>query len=233
MVGIKKKLNLIILIIFNLIISNHVSANIYHTNCKTVERKNEIKSLSLFFSFERETIVINKINNKKIKYKIGISNIKDEGNFVFNAEDNYFKLEYKPGFSYLEKISPNKEFNLVSENLNGINIKCSPPKLFKAENASLQISSEENIKNINEEQVKKVLEQLKSGKQIDNSNLNQLMSTLQKNNSQTNIDLNQLQGLLKSQSFMSQLSNGNLLEKLSSEEFLKMIIDEFKKLTNK
>ena len=123
--------------------------------------------------------MISKINNKKIKYKIGISNIKDEGNFVFNAEDNYFKLEYKPGFSYLEKISPNKEFNLVSENLNGINLKCSP-KLFKAENTSLQISSEENIKNINEEQVKKVLEQLKSGKQIDNSNLNQLMSTLQR-----------------------------------------------------
>ena len=182
---------------FLFLISDLAYANIYHTNCKTVERKNEIKSLSLFFSFERETIVINKINNKKIKYKIEISNIKDENNFVFNAEDNYFKLEYKPGFSYLEKISPNKEFNLVSENLNGINIKCSTPKLFKAETASLQISSEENIKNINEEQVKKVLEQLKSGKQIDTSNLNQLMNTLQKNNSQTDIDLNKLQGLLK------------------------------------
>ena len=57
------------------------------------------------------------------------------------------------------------------------------------------------------------------------------MGTLQKNNAQTNIDLGQLQGLLQSQSFMGQLATGGLLEKLSSEEFLKMIIEEFKKLT--
>ena len=57
------------------------------------------------------------------------------------------------------------------------------------------------------------------------------MGTLKKNNAQTDIDLGQLQGLLQSQSFMSQLATGGLLEKLSSEEFLKMIIEEFKKLT--
>ena len=232
MVGINKILNLIYLVILSLFFLNAASANIYQTNCKTVERKNEIKSLSLVFSFERKSIVISKINNEKVKYKIGISNIKNENDFVFNAEDNFFKLEYKPGFSYLEKLNPNKDFNLVSENLNGINMKCSKPKLIKSEAISAQIPNDENVNDINEEQVKKVLEQLKSGKQIDQSNLSELMSTLQKNNSQTNIDLNQLQGLLKSQSFMSQLSNGNLMEKLSSEEFLKMIIEEFKKLTN-
>ena len=57
------------------------------------------------------------------------------------------------------------------------------------------------------------------------------MSTLQKNNSQTDIDIGQLQGLLQSQNFISQFSKGNLFDKLSSEEFLKMIIEEFKKIT--
>jgi hypothetical protein len=223
---------IIFLFSISFLINNFASANIYQTDCKTVERKNEIKSLSFVFSFERKNIVINKINNDKAKYKINISNITDKNNFLFDAEDNFFKLEYKPGFSYLEKLNPNKDFNLVSENLNGINMKCSKPKLIKSEAISAQIPKDENVNEINEEQVKKVLEQLKSGKQIDQSNLSELMSTLQKNNSQTNIDLNQLQGLLKSQSFMSQLSNGNLMEKLSSEEFLRMIIEEFKKLTN-
>ena len=57
------------------------------------------------------------------------------------------------------------------------------------------------------------------------------MSTLEKNNAQSNIDLGQLQGLLQSQSFMGQLTKGNLFDKLTSEEFLKMITEEFKKLT--
>ena len=57
------------------------------------------------------------------------------------------------------------------------------------------------------------------------------MGTLQKNNSQSNIDLGQLQGLLQSQSFVGQLAKGDLMSKLTSEEFLKMIIEEFKKLT--
>ena len=54
MVGINKILNLIYLVILSLFFLNAASANIYQTNCKTVERKNEIKSLSLVFSFERK-----------------------------------------------------------------------------------------------------------------------------------------------------------------------------------
>ena len=67
---------------FFFIINNNVflitSANIYLSNCKTVERKNDIKSLSFVFSFERENIVINKINNNKVKYKIKISKINNK-----------------------------------------------------------------------------------------------------------------------------------------------------------
>ena len=69
------------------------------------------------------------------------------------------------------------------------------------------------------------------GKEVYKTNLNELMSSLQKNNNQSNIDLGQLQGLLQSQSFLGQLAKGDLLDKLSSEEFLKMIVDEFIKLT--
>ena len=42
---------------------------------------------------------------------------------------------------------------------------------------------------VNEEQIKKILKQLQSGKEIDKSNLNELMSTLQKNNAQSNVEL--------------------------------------------
>ena len=213
------------------LINNYASANIYHTDCKTVERKNEIKSLSFVFSFERKNIVINKINNEKAKYKIKISNITDKNNFLFDAEDEYFKLEFKPGFSYLKKNNTNPQFNLVSNELTGININCSSPKLIKSEAVASELPKNDDINGISEDQIKKVLEQLQSGKEIDTSNLNELMSTLEKNNAQSNIDLGQLQGLLQSQSFMGQLTKGNLLNQLTSEEFLKMIIEEFKKLT--
>ena len=212
-------------------INNYASANIYQTDCKTVERKNEIKSLSFVFSFERKNIVINKINNEKAKYKIKISNITDKNNFLFEAEDEFFKLEFKPGFSYLKKNNTNPQFNLVSNELTGININCSSPKLIKSEAVASELPKNDDINGISEDQIKKVLEQLQSGKEIDTSNLNELMSTLEKNNAQSNIDLGQLQGLLQSQSFMGQLTKGNLLNQLTSEEFLKMIIDEFKKLT--
>ena len=56
-------------------------ANIYQTSCKTVESKNKVKSLSFVFSFDRKNIVINQINSKKVKYKIGISSVKIQKNF--------------------------------------------------------------------------------------------------------------------------------------------------------
>ena len=224
-----KKIFFLFLISF--LINNYASANIYQTNCKTVERKNEIKSLSFVFSFERKNIVINKINNEKAKYKIKISNITDKNNFLFEAEDEFFKLEFKPGFSYLKKNNTNPQFNLVSNELTGININCSSPKLIKSEAVASELPKNDDVNGISEDQIKKVLEQLQSGKEIDTSNLNELMNTLEKNNAQSNIDLGQLQGLLQSQSFMGQLTKGNLLNQLTSEEFLKMIIDEFKKLT--
>jgi len=213
------------------LVSDLAYANIYQTDCKTVERKNDTKSLSFVFSFERKNIVVNKINNKKTKYKIKISKITDRNNFLFDAEDEFFKLEFKPGFSYLKKNNTNSQFNLVSNELTGININCSSPKLIKTEVIAAELPKSDDLNGINEDQIKKVLEQLQSGKEIDTSNLNELMSTLEKNNAQSNIDLGQLQGLLQSQSFMGQLTKGNLLEKLSSEEFLKMITEEFKKLT--
>ena len=216
---------------FLFLIQDLAFANIYKTNCKTVEKKNSVKSLSVVFSFERKSIVINQINNKKIKYKINISKITDRNNFLFNAEDEFFKLEFKPGFSYLKKNNSNPKFNLVSNDLTGININCSDPKLIKTEVIAAELPKDEKMNGVNEEQIKKILKQLQSGKEIDKSNLNELMSTLQKNNAQSNVNLGQLQGLLQSQSFMGQLTKGNLLEKLTSEEFLKMITEEFKKLT--
>ena len=216
---------------FLFLISDLAYANIYQTNCKTVERKNDTKSLSFVFSFERKNIVINKINNEKTKYKIKISNVIDRNNFLFDAEDEFFKLEFKPGFSYLKKNNTNPQFDLVSNELTGININCSTPKLIKTEVIAAELPENEKMNGINEEQIKEVLKQLQSGKKIDTSNLNELMSTLEKNNAQSNIDLGQLQGLLQSQSFMGQLTKGNLFDKLTSEEFLKMITEEFKKLT--
>ena len=216
---------------FLFLIQDLAFANIYKTNCKTVEKKNSVKSLSVVFSFERKSIVINQINNKKIKYKINISKITDRNNFLFDAEDEFFKLEFKPGFSYLKKNNSNPKFNLVSNDLTGININCSAPKLIKTEVIAAELPKDEKMNGVNEEQIKKILKQLQSGKEIDKSNLNELMSTLQKNNAQSNVNLGQLQGLLQSQSFMGQLTKGNLLEKLTSEEFLKMITEEFKKLT--
>ena len=222
---------IIFLFSISFLINNYTFANIYQTDCKTVERKNEIKSLSFVFSFERKNIVINKINNEKAKYKIKISNITDKNNFLFEAEDEFFKLEFKPGFSYLKKNNINPQFNLVSNELTGININCSSPRLIKSEAVAAELPKKDDMNGISEEQIKKVLEQLQSGKEIDTSNLNELMSTLEKNNNQSNIDLGQLQGLLQSQSFMGQLTKGNLFEKLTSEEFLKMITEEFKKFT--
>ena len=216
---------------FIFLIQDLAFANIYKTNCKTVEKKNSVKSLSFVFSFERKSIVVNQINNKKIKYKINISKITDRNNFLFDAEDEFFKLEFKPGFSYLKKNNSNPKFNLVSNDLTGININCSAPKLIKTEVIAAELPKDEKMNGVNEEQIKKILKQLQSGKEIDKSNLNELMSTLQKNNAQSNVNLGQLQGLLQSQSFMGQLTKGNLLEKLTSEEFLKMITEEFKKLT--
>ena len=218
---------------FLFFINDLALANIYQTKCKTVERKNYTKSLSLVFSFERKNIVINKINNDKVKYKIQITKVINPKNFEFIAQDNFFKLEFKPGFSYLKKKETNSKFNLVSNKLTGININCSAPKLIKTEVIATEFSKNENINNIDEEQIKKILEKLRSGKEIDTSNLNELMNTLEQNNNQTNIDLGQLQGLLKSKSFMGQLTKGDLLEKLSSEEFLKMIVQEFQKLIKK
>ena len=225
-----KKKFLFVVFIY-LFFCNDLMANIYQTSCKTVESKNKVKSLSFVFSFDRKNIVINQVNNKKVKYKIAISSVENPKAFKFTAEDEYFNLNYKPGFSYLKKNNENKKFNLVSNELKGINLNCSSPKLIKTEAVAAELPEIDNSNEINEEQIKKILEQLQSGKELDLSNMNKLMGTLQKNNAQSNIDLGQLQGLLQSQSFMGQLAKGDLLNKLTSEEFLKMIIEEFKKLT--
>ena len=86
----------------------------------------------------------------------------------------------------------------MSNELTGININCSTPKLIKTEVIAAELSENEKMNGISEDQIKEVLKQLQSGKKIDTSNLNELMSTLEKNNAQSNIDLGQLQGLLQS-----------------------------------
>ena len=115
-------------------------------NVKLLKKKNEVKSLSFVFSFERNNIVINKINKDNTKYKIKISKILDQNNFLFIAEDNYFKLEYKPGFSYLKKVNENSNINLVSKKLTGINLNCTKPKLIKAEVLAAELPKNENFK---------------------------------------------------------------------------------------
>jgi len=71
---------------------------------------------------------------------------------------------------------------LVSDELTGININCSFPKLIKSETVSAELAENEKNNLSNNEQIKKILDQLQSGKVIDKSNLSQLMSSLQKNN---------------------------------------------------
>ena len=68
----------------------------------------------------------------------------------------------------------------MSNELKGINLNCSSPKLIKTEAVAAELPEIDNSNEINEEQIKKILEQLQSGKELDLSNMNKLMGTLQK-----------------------------------------------------
>ena len=98
----KYKKKFLFLITSSLFFCNNLMANIYQTSCKTVESKNKVKSLSFVFSFDRKNIVINQINNKKVKYKIGISSVENLKKFQFIAQDEYFNLNYKKFFMNLK-----------------------------------------------------------------------------------------------------------------------------------
>ena len=73
----KFKKKFLFVVFIYLFFCNDLMANIYQTSCKTVESKNKVKSLSFVFSFDRKNIVINQINNKKVKYKIAILSVEN------------------------------------------------------------------------------------------------------------------------------------------------------------
>ena len=223
----------IILIIFSVFFASKVNADIFATNCIVVEKKNLINKLSLVFSFNRQSIVFNNLNEKKIKYKINIDNILDKENLVFDASDEYYSLNFKSNLLYIKKnetknaIEP--KFKLINENLNSINIKCRRPKIIKKEN--LKIDNQAN--NNNQIDIKSILEQLKNNKDIDSKDLTKIIEKLNSDNASSKIDTSQLIDLLKSRSMIGQLTSKKTLDKLKSEDFIQIIKSEFDKLVNK
>lgn len=234
MVEIKKSKKVILyFFLFSIIFINKSLADIYLTNCKTVEKKNETKSVSMVFSLNRNSVVINKVNNNKVKYKIQITQIHDKKNLIFDAKNNSYTLNFKPGFSYLKKnesfdVNNSSEINLVSKSLNGININCTKPKMIKKE----QGKDLKEVK-IDQKKIQEIMEKLKNNQGVQNQDLNKIMEQLNNSNSPTKIDASQLTELLKSKSFIGQLTSGNTVDKIKSEDFLKMIKSEFEKLINK
>ena len=58
-----------------------------------------MKSFSMVFSFYRKSIVINKYNGQKTKYKINISQVIDTDDFIFDAKDEFYTLIFNPASS--------------------------------------------------------------------------------------------------------------------------------------
>jgi len=212
------------LIIF-IFISLKANANVYSANCTTVENKNEIKNISLVFSFNRESVVFTKVNNTKIKYKIQINKVLDKNNFTFNASDDFYSLNFKPNFSFIKKnnSSDKPKVTLISNNLSSINIKCSSPKLIKAEDYIK--------KNTDKIDLTKIMEKLQNNSEINELDLNKLMSSFNNNDESNKVNMNQLKDLLKSRNIISQLTSEKTLDKIKSKEFLEMLKNEFNNIT--
>ena len=212
-------------------------ANIYQITCKTNENNNSVKSFSIVYSFNRGSIVINKLNNKKTKYKIDISQIHNKDGMIFDAKNLFYTLSFSPEFSYIRKndfkSNGNPEHKLINDDLNEITAKCSKEKIVKKEQENVSTSLVNNQIKIDEKNIENILNQLKQNESIQNQDLNKLIQNLNTSNNKTKINPEQLKGLLQSQSIIGKLTSKDTLNKLKSEEFLKMIKDEFQKMINK
>ena len=215
------------LIIF-IFISLKANANVYSANCTTVENKNEIKKISLVFSFNRESVVFTKVNNTKIKYKIQINEVIDKNNFTFNASDNFYSINFKPNYSFIKKnnSSDKPKVTLISNNLSSINIKCSTPKLIKEESDIKKVQN-----NAEELDVSNIMKKLQNNSEIGEIDLNKLMSSFNNSDGSNKMDMGQLKDLLKSRNIISQLTSEKTLDKIKSKEFLEMLKNEFNNIT--
>ena len=235
MVEIKRSIKLIILILSITIFPKQITlADIYQSKCKTVKDGNSMKSFSMVFSFFRKSIVINKYNDQKTKYKINISNVNNADQFIFEAKDEFYTLIFNPVSSYVIKnqSSSNNSFPtkvLIDDGLDELKINCTTPKIIKKENDP---NSPAEAK-LDEKNIQNILEQLKSSGNVENNDLNKIMKNLNASNKDTKINPEQLQQLLKSQSMIGKLTSKDTLQKLKSEEFLNMIKEEFQKMLNK
>ena len=190
--------------------------------------ENEVKNISLVFSFNRKSVVFTKINNSKIKYKIQINEIINENDFTFNASDEFYSINFKPNFSFIKKINTNDKpkVTLISNNLNSINIKCNKPKLIKEEN-----NIEKVQKKTEEIDVANIMSLLQNNSEIGEIDLNKIMSSLNDGNGSSKMDMSQLKDLLKSRNIISQLTSEKTLNKIKSKEFLEMLKNEFNNIT--
>ena len=234
MVGIKK---LIIFLLFLVVQSKTSLANIYQVTCKTNENVNLVKSFSVVYSFNRGSIVINKLNNKKIRYKIDISQIHNKDGMIFDAKNLFYTLSFSPKFSYIRKnnfqTNNSPEHKLINDNLNEITAKCSKEKIVKKEKENIDPNLKKMQVQIDEKSIENILKNLKQNENIQNQDLNKLIQNLNTNNTNTKINPEQLKELLSSQSIIGKLTSKDTLDKLKSEEFLTMIKDEFQKMINK
>ena len=225
----KKIIFFFILISFISVVKNEKThANIYSADCTTVENKNEIKNISLVFSFNRESVVFTKVNNSKIKYKIEINEVIDKNNFIFNASDDFYSINFKPNFSFIKKNETNKKpkVTLISNNLSSINIKCSTPKLIKEESDIKKVQ-----KKTEEVDVSNIMKKLQNNSEIGEIDLNKIMNSFNKSDGSSKMDMSQLKDLLKSRNIISQLTSEKTLDKIKSKEFLEMLKNEFNNIT--
>ena len=232
-----KKISILIFLIS--LINPSAYADIYQTNCKTVNSKNLVKDLSMVFSFNRNSVVLNKVNNQKIKYKIKISKINDKGKFIFNSKDEFYTIIFNPSSSYIIKNENNlnnktPKINLINKNLDEIQINCSYPKIIKKEE-KLNLNNSTDFKEVNldEKKLQEIMSKIKNNENIQNQDLNELMKNIDFSKNDEKINPEQLQNLLKSKSIMGKLSSKDTLNKLKSEEFLLMIKNEIQKLIKK
>ena len=235
MVEINKSLKITFLLLSILFIPKQITfADIFQSKCKTVKDGNSMKSFSMVFSFFRKSIVINKYNDQKTKYKINISNVNDADQFIFEAKDEFYTLIFNPVSSYVIKnqSSSNNSFPkkiLIDDGLDEIKINCSTPKIIKKENDPNNPTEAK----LDEKNIQNILEKLKTDGNVENNDLNKIMKNLNTSNKDVKINPEQLQQLLKSQSMIGKLTSKDTLQKLKSEEFLTMIKEEFQKMLNK
>ena len=235
MVEIKKILLISLLFIF---FTAKISlANIYQVTCKINENDNAIKSFSVVYSFNRGSIVINKLNNQKTRYKIDISQVHNQNGMIFDAKDLFYTLNFSPEFSYIRKndfkTNDTPKYKLINDELNEITAKCSKEKIVKKEKEKINTSLEKKQVKIDEKNIENILNKLKQNGDIQNQDLNKLMQNLNTSNNNTKINPEQLKELLQSKSIIGKLTSKDTLNKLKSEEFLTMIKDEFQKMINK